>query len=134
MTLKELLYATIDVNGHWGDRMPMMAMEEMAELTQALSKKERNPYKYSSTKDIEEEMRDVLICIGALMNRYDISPNEIEQAIKEKLKVKYDKEDPHEMFDGWWNNRGEVYDPEENRRFLEGIKEELARKAFSIWY
>ena len=76
--------------------MPMMAMEEMAELTQAISKYERHCLKDDFAmkeeyykQDIISEMADVWISCCALANRYDITPAEVGEAIWNKMDKKY---------------------------------------------
>lgn len=84
------------VNEYWGDKMPMVACEEMAELIQAISKFERHYldddfevkecyYK----QDIIAEMADVSIACAALCHRYSITPADVGEAIYEKLDKKY---------------------------------------------
>lgn len=97
--LADLKRLTESVNEHWDTRMPLMAAEECGEFVQALSKMQRwfytNPngvwesVEKKSFQDLKahlvEEMGDVFIVIGALMNRYDISPDDIRNAVKGKL-------------------------------------------------
>ena len=95
-TLEEIKEMTEPVWLHWRERMPLMAAEEAGEFIQAVSKLERKLW----ARDIEgddsvrteaeydhviEEMGDVLIVIGALANRYSITADEIEKAIRDKL-------------------------------------------------
>ena len=84
------------VNEYWGDKMPMMACEEMAELIQAISKFERHlgDGDFSETKmhyrhAIITEMADVSIACAALCDRYSITPAEIGGAIWIKMDKKY---------------------------------------------
>ena len=87
------------INEFWGDQMPMMAMEEAGELIQAISKMERNVRDvYDPDYDIltemamdnlTTEMADVLISIGVLMTRYDISIGQVKDKIDRKLGKKY---------------------------------------------
>lgn len=85
---------TAGVARFWDDKMPMMAMEECGELIQAVSKRER----YANFKQMTEvthqalvtEMGDVMISIGALMSRYGIGLDELEDYIGEKLGKVYD--------------------------------------------
>ena len=92
------MYKEIEkVNNHWGDRMPMMAMEEMAELIQAVSKYERlinkdytNDSKEGLLRErIVEEMADVYISCNALCHRYEINTQDILDYINIKLSLKY---------------------------------------------
>ena len=75
-----------EVNNHWGDKMPLMACEEMAELIQAISKFERGK---DNKQDIITEMADVWISCCALANRYDISEAEVGEAIWKKMDRRY---------------------------------------------
>lgn len=70
----------------WGDKMPMMCMEELAELQQVISKKERGK---NSNKDIIDEMGDVYITLEILRTMYDIDEKDIDRRIDEKLNKKY---------------------------------------------
>lgn len=84
------------VNDHWGDKMPMMAYEEMAELIQAISKLERHISKeyQNDTKEeflresVAREMADVYISCQALMIRYEIDESDVLHYIKDKLLVR----------------------------------------------
>jgi len=83
----------------WNDFLPMLLMEECAELQQAVSKFER----YWATDvtsesrerklkgDITKEMADVFITILAYCEYYGIEPNDIFKAAEEKLQKKYRK-------------------------------------------
>ena len=83
------------VNDHWGDKMPLMACEEMAELIKAISKFERhyddeyNPKEQYQRQDIITEMADVWISCCALANRYNISEAEVGEAIWRKMDRRY---------------------------------------------
>lgn len=85
-----------EINDFWGNKMPMMAMEEAAELIQAISKVERcNPRVASYDQAIEnlvEEMADVSIAIQALMARYNIDVEYVQEAMNKKLSKEYDEE------------------------------------------
>lgn len=87
-----------EVAKHWGNRMPMMCMEEAAELIQAISKMERiaglkpeeTPLSEPDRKqDLIDEMGDILIAIEALKEYYDIPDAKVEMRIEEKLARKY---------------------------------------------
>ena len=83
-----LYYNMGDVEKHWGNKLPLMACEEMGELMQAISKTERNAgviFDPEDTDHVIEEMGDVIISIGALMYRYDIYPSNILFYINKKL-------------------------------------------------
>lgn len=74
------------VSDHWGDRMPMMAMEELAECSVAISKMERDVnYGTKAREDLLAEISDVYISLFAISMHYDIKGNEIEHRINEKL-------------------------------------------------
>lgn len=87
-SIKEL---TGEVNTYWGDKMPMMAMEELAELAQAISKFERNPNSVDAQDNFLKECADVYISIAALMHRYELDPSDILDKVDEKLNKKYDE-------------------------------------------
>lgn len=82
-----------DVAIHWGNKMPMMAMEEAGELIQAISKIERHceddDY-LDYRNNLAEEIRDMFISLMALQYRYGIGSLEINEAIEQKLNKKYD--------------------------------------------
>lgn len=99
------------VASFWDSRMPGMAMEECAEVIQAINKveraehdfimaKEKDPevvdaayaawYTYNKRKDeLKDEIRDVYISLRALMHHYDLEDDIMERVIK-KLDKKYD--------------------------------------------
>lgn len=98
--LQKLYKSFHDVNKHWGNLMPMMAMEEAGEFIQAISKIER--YRatedYNPCDDILDEMNrsalmkeaaDIYIAIGALGYRYGFSWDDIERLVDKKLEKKY---------------------------------------------
>lgn len=79
-----------EISNYWGDRMPMMAMEEAGELIQAISKVERKKT-YEAKENLVEEIRDMYISLMALQYRYGITVSDIQGAINEKINMK--KED-----------------------------------------
>ena len=82
-----------DVEKHWDQRMPMMAMEEMGELIQAISKMERANDDYERSErmtNLVEELRDTYISLMALQIRYGIDMNEMVDEINMKLDMKKD--------------------------------------------
>lgn len=89
MTYSELKERTKPVNDHWESRMPLMACEECGELIQAISKLERKLYAKKpydlEYQNLVEEIGDLFITVGALMNRYCITPEEISKAMDDKL-------------------------------------------------
>lgn len=84
----------------WNDFLPMLLMEECAELQQAVSKFERywatdvtsESREIKLKGDITKEMADVFITILAYCEYYGIELNDIFKATDEKLRKKYDKE------------------------------------------
>lgn len=87
-----------DIEDFWGNQMPMMTMEELGELIQAISKVERGFASINQIgiedfdkrlKDVIAEMADVYISCRALMVDYHIDTDEVEAAIKQKLSKKY---------------------------------------------
>lgn len=92
-----------DVAFWWNDLMPIMLMEECAELQQAISKRERHMAVYDEEKledrlkldNLEQriisEMADVTISINAYCIWADIDTNDIVKAIDDKLQKKYRK-------------------------------------------
>ena len=96
----ELGKAIKDVAKYWNDLLPMMLMEECAELQQAVSKFER----YWATEvtsesreralrgNIVKEMADVQIAMLAYCEYFGIKPEDIFKATDEKLRKKYDEE------------------------------------------
>lgn len=89
MTIVDIKEKTLPVNVHWGSRMPLMACEECGELVQAISKLERKLFANESFDEeydhLIEEIGDVYLVMGALMNHYCISAIDIEKAIDSKL-------------------------------------------------
>ena len=77
------------VNNYWGGVLPMMALEELAVLSVVISHVERGKV---PSDDLIEELRDVYISLYALMQRYDIDPEQVEQAMNEKLINKDEEE------------------------------------------
>lgn len=109
---EKLLERTEEIDNYWDERMPMMAVEEMAEAQKAISKLERYIYegenaewlrrsgkgfsgireKYTKKelKDrLTEELADVTISIFALLNHYEIDEEELEAAVEQKLEKRY---------------------------------------------
>lgn len=78
---------------HWGAKKQMdMAIEEMAELTQAILKTRRNGVVFSYT--VSEELADVLICLEQIESRLKAIPtsdkkgnwfDQVERIKEEKL-------------------------------------------------
>lgn len=89
MMLEDIKKETVPVQSRWGERMPLMACEECGELIQAISKLERKLHAKKSYdheyQNLVEEIGDLFITVGALMNRYCITPEEINKAMDDKL-------------------------------------------------
>lgn len=100
MNKEELRFKCIDVAGYWGDKMPMMAMEEAGELIRAISKLERSQsdgvrntlgmaeYK-QARKNLVDEIGDMFISLTALMEHYNIDDEEVDKRIETKLNKVY---------------------------------------------
>ena len=79
-----------EIEKFWGNRMPMMAIEELSELTQAISKCERHGI-VAERKNLVDELGDVLISVMCIAKHYGIDESEIERRIEDKTKKKYEK-------------------------------------------
>ena len=78
----------------------VIAMEEAAEYSQAVSKKLRGLDNLNSDYNLIEEMADVILSMFSVMLDYDISEEEIKKAIKIKIdRVEKDN-------DEYFNNGG----------------------------
>ena len=66
-----------------------IAMEEFAELTQAISKQIRG---FNNRIGLLEEMADAYICLEFLKSIFDISPEELQKAIDVKLQRERNKQ------------------------------------------
>lgn len=82
------------VSNYWGKNIPMMTIEELSELSVAISHFERG--KVIALDDIIVELRDVYISLYALMEHYDIDPEYVERKMNEKLIDK--DEEAHKKF------------------------------------
>lgn len=79
------------VASHWGDKMPMMAMEECGELVQAISKMEREAGSPAYLRQaLVDEIGDVLISAWALAAHYGISKDEVQARVEHKMNKKYE--------------------------------------------
>ena len=95
----ELGKAIKDVANYWNDLLPIMLVEECAELQQAVSKFERylNAEVTSESRErvlrgnIVKEMADVQIVMLAYCEYFGIKPEDIFKATDEKLRKRYDK-------------------------------------------
>lgn len=72
------------INYYGIDTQSTVCMEECAELIQVISKLKRG--KNIDTKNLSEEMADVLICIELLKEMYHISDLQIDTWIEKKQK------------------------------------------------
>ena len=95
-----------EVTRRWKNKMPMLCMEECAELIQAISKMERvgdiqpefvTPNEANRRQDLIDEMGDVLIAIEALKNYYGITDAQVELRIGTKLAKQYPLRDKKEV-------------------------------------
>lgn len=68
-----------------GELQSMVAMEECAELAQAISKCIREPHDEEARKHLVEEMADVMICLEHLKRIYDVSDLELDFWTASKL-------------------------------------------------
>ena len=78
----------------------VIAMEEAAEYSQAVSKKLRGLDNLNSDYNLIEEMADVILSMFSVMLDYDISEEEIKKAIK----IKIDRVEKHN--DEYFSNGG----------------------------
>ncbi len=90
MTFDEFDTALNGVWYHWGDDMPMMAMEECGELIQAISKYKRKPTA-ERAENLKRELADVYIATEALLRMWDLEfgAEECRKYMEEKLSKKY---------------------------------------------
>lgn len=84
-------YKIKSVADFWGEKMPMMCMEECGELIQAISKVERKGLNADTRKNLKEEIRDNYISLMAIQQHYNITDAEIKEMISMKLNVKKEK-------------------------------------------
>lgn len=96
-----------EVANYWGDRMPMMVMEEAGELIRAISKFERAGCEPDSDeyKGLIDEIGDMMISLKALECHYwELNTGRktietlVEERIEKKLNKKYEKEPEHENY------------------------------------
>ena len=92
----ELFMKCKGVEEYWADKMPMMTMEECAELIQAISKYERH-MSQDNYNNMIKEMADVYISLEALIFYYSAGNEDVAEkingdiinAILTKLNKKY---------------------------------------------
>lgn len=83
MSDEELLTIWRQSIDHYGRQLQsIVCMEECAELTQAISKKLRDPT--SPNDHLAEEMADVIICLNLLKLMYGIT----DKAIRDQVEAK----------------------------------------------
>lgn len=81
-----------EIASFWGERMPMMLIEELSELAQAVTKYERNiakPESKEKREDVVKEMADVYISLEAIKRHYAIDDKEVLDKIALKTSRKY---------------------------------------------
>lgn len=90
MTYDEFDSALNGVWKHWGNDMPMMAMEELDELGQAISKYKREPTA-ERAENLKKEMADVTIAMEALLRMWNLQfgAEELRELMEKKLSKKY---------------------------------------------
>lgn len=64
----------------------LVAMEECAELIQAISKTRRKPENNAIRNNLIEEISDVLICIEIIKFNLCIEDYEVDKMVKQKMK------------------------------------------------
>lgn len=74
MQVHEMLKETLEIN----------AMEELAELIQAISKVKRYGLTKELKENLEEEVADVILMTSLIMNKYDLSSENIDKIIVNK--------------------------------------------------
>lgn len=74
------------IKEHTNDEILAVAIEEMSELTKHLTKIMRKKEPLKDNVGCLEEMADVQICINTLKLYMDISEDEMQYAISEKLR------------------------------------------------
>lgn len=74
----------------WGDKMPMMAMEEAGEFIQAVSKMERKGGE-KERQNLLEELVDMYISTRAIEFHYGFSQEEILEQLNKKLNTKKER-------------------------------------------
>ena len=74
MQIHEMLKETLEIN----------TMEELAELIQAISKVKRYGLTKELKENLEEEVADVILMTSLIMNKYDLSSENIDKIIVDK--------------------------------------------------
>ena len=96
-----------------------VAMEEFAELQQQVSKQVRG---YGDRIGLLEEMADAYICLNFLESIFDIKPEDLQKAIKEKFLMIWGHDISFEGFqrivDEWYRDKDfELCDPPINAQY-----------------
>ena len=74
MQIHEMLKETLEIN----------TMEELAELIQAISKVKRYGLTKELKDNLEEEVADVILMTSLIMNKYDLSSENIDKIMIHK--------------------------------------------------
>ena len=74
MQIHEMLKETLEIN----------TMEELAELIQAISKVKRYGLTKELKENLEEEVADVILMTSLIMNKYDLSSENIDKIMVNK--------------------------------------------------
>ena len=74
MQIHEMLKETLEIN----------TMEELAELIQAISKVKRYGLTEELKENLEEEVADVILMTSLIMNKYDLSSENIDKIMVDK--------------------------------------------------
>ena len=74
MQIHEMLKETLEIN----------TMEELAELIQAISKVKRYGLTKELKENLEEEVADVILMTSLIMNKYDLSSENIDKIMINK--------------------------------------------------
>ena len=74
MQAHEMLKETLEIN----------TMEELAELIQAISKVKRYGLTKELKENLEEEVADVILMTSLIMNKYDLSSENMDRIITHK--------------------------------------------------
>ncbi len=95
MKRKDILSAIVKT---WGvDDQVFQSVEEMAELTKALSKMRRQKYQWGTDKlnvardNVIEEIADVELMLEQIKSMFELKPLAISRVKRKKLKIVVDK-------------------------------------------
>lgn len=88
---------------HFGNTKQIyVAIEEMSELTKALTKSLRDRY---DIKSILEEMADVELCMRELRIIYNINQEDVEEVIQQKIQRTLKRIDTEKLKEAYKNAR-----------------------------